>query len=441
LLLFIYKEHAAFYHTRLQHFHMLQFQKILMHIVYLTHQFLPANIGGVEVYTFGLAKRAVEAGHTVTVITYRETDSLNSVDYGVQYSAYENIPVVEIVYNLSVSPNPMRYEYDNPFTANILRHVLLKLKPDLAHVMHAMKLSAGALSMLDRLHIPFIVTLCDFWFICPRHTLLKWDGSLCRGPAHRFDCVKCVQDLHGFAKQPHFLRDVWDLSRRNRFIKNALLKARHIISLSNFQKEMYSRNGIPAERIQVIQHGVEPVELPEHRERKTPYRIGFIGSLVEYKGAHILVQALKQLEGLDFECHIYGDMRASSYLEKLKALASVDGRIQFKGTFEPEAASRVIAEIDVLAVPALWYENEPLVVKLALLAGLPVLLSDIGSLSGMVEHGKTGWLVPPGNVDKWADAIRNALKQLPEFVMPKVHIKTMNENAQEILALYKETVQ
>jgi glycosyltransferase involved in cell wall biosynthesis len=250
-----------------------------------------------------------------------------------------------------------------------------------------------------------------------------------------------VQDLYEFAKRPKFLRDVIDLSKRNEFIKNALLKAKRIISLSDFQKEMYSRNGIPAERMQVIRHGVEPIELTEHRERKMPSRIGFIGSLVEHKGAHILVQALKRLEGLDVECHIYGDMRPSAYLEKLKAFASGDGRIQLKGTFEPEVASKIIAEIDVLAVPALWYENEPLVVKLALMAGVPVLLSDIGSLSGMVEHRKTGWLVPPGNVEKWAEAIKDVLGRLPGFEMPKVHVKTMDENAQEMLALYKEIME
>lgn len=417
---------------------MLKYQPVHMHTVYLTHQFLPVSIGGVEVYTLGLAKRALAAGHSVTVITYRETDSLNSADFAAQYTSYEGVPVVEIHYNLSISPRPMRYEYDNPFVSNLLRHVLLKIKPDLVHVMHVMKLSASALMVLKKLEIPFIVTLCDFWFICPRYTLLKWDGSLCQGASHRFACVKCVQDLYGFAKQPYFLRDVTDLGKRNVSIKESLLNARKIIALSDFQKQMYAKNGIPSERMEVIQHGVEAVEVVERRERTKPYRIGFIGSMVAHKGAHVLLQALSQTPDVDVQCYMYGELRSSPYVDQLKTLASTDPRIHFMGTFDPDDASKIIGQIDVLAVPALWYENEPLVVKLALLAGVPVMCSDIGSLSGMIEHGKTGWLIPAGKVDAWSVAIRHVVNQLPNFEMPKVHVKTMDENAAEIFAIYTE---
>src|SRR5688572_13203265 len=110
-----------------------------MHIVYLTHQFFPRHIGGVEVYTLSLASLARKAGHTVTVITYHKSSTGSTADFGPHYTTHEEIPVVEIHYNLSMSPHPAQYEYDNSFTANVLLRLLKKLKPDLVHVMHAMK--------------------------------------------------------------------------------------------------------------------------------------------------------------------------------------------------------------------------------------------------------------------------------------------------------------
>lgn len=410
-----------------------------MHIVYLTHQFFPRHIGGVEVYTLGLAKHARKAGHMVTVITYHESTSQNSADFGPHYTTYDDIPVVEIHYNLSTAPHPAQYEYDNPFIANILLHILPKLKPDLVHVMHAMKVSASSLNICNKLGIPLIVTLCDYWFICPRHTLLKWDLSLCNGPSHPLYCVKCVQELHGFAHSPHMLRDLPPIAKRNRYIRGALLKARRIIALSDFQRKMHSQNGIPLDRIEVIRHGLEQFDNePTVRSHAGLVRIGYVGSLVEHKGVHVLLQALKQIPNADILCKIYGELSTTAYIERLHEIAGNDKRIEFIGTFAPKQLPDVIAGLDILAAPSLWYENEPLVIKAALRAGIPTICSDIGSLSEMIADGKTGWLVSDVRVETWAAAIQNAIIQLPNLHMQPVKIKTIEENANEILSIYTE---
>jgi len=413
-----------------------------MHIVYLTHQFFPRYVGGVEVYTLGLAKHAISAGHKVTVITYHETESANTADYGPHYTSYNEIPIIEIHYNISIAVRPMQYEYNNPFTATTLANILKELKPDIVHVMHAMKLSASALQVCDKLQIPFVVSLGDFWFICPRHTLLKWDGSLCNGPIHPLYCVRCIQDLHGFAKSPHLMRDLPELARRNRFIKKTLLKAKRIIALSEFQKKMYARNGMPAYRVEVIQHGLDqhPVKFEAHIHEE-PYRIGYIGSLVEHKGVHILLEALTRIPEMKVTCEVYGALTDTKYVNTLRAMTDNDARINFMGTFAPSEILNVIQRFDVLAVPSIWYENEPLVIKSALQAGIPVLCNNIGSLSGMVKHGKTGWLVSERTVAAWVHALKSAVTDLPKTQLQPVKIKTMEENAKEILTIYSEVVQ
>ncbi len=412
-----------------------------MHIVFFTHQFLPKHIGGTEVYTLGLAKRVMAAGHSATVVTYQETDSGNPADCGPVFKTYDGIPVVEIVYNVGLALNPARYEYDNQFVANILRHILPRMKPSLVHVIHAMKLSAAALEVCDELGIPFIVTLCDFWFICPRHTLLKWDQKLCQGPSHVLACTQCVRALHGFAQGPHLVRDLFAISRRNTQVRRALLKARHIIALSDFQMRMYSRNGIPAERIELIAHGLDLADAtqPSVYDPKRPPRITYIGSLVEHKGLHILIEALASLPDAQLECNVYGALEPGTpYISRLRQKAADDPRIHFRGLFSPEELGHIVGRTDILAVPSLWYENDPLVVKAALRSGVPVLASDIGSLAEMITHGQHGWLVKPADPFAWAEALRMALGVYPDFTMEPVKVKTIDENAAEMMALYAE---
>ena len=170
-----------------------------MRIAYLTHQYFPRHIGGTEVYTRGLARRAKAAGHEVLIITAHDPLSRDTALRGVRRSEHEGISLTEMHYSLGAALLPVRYEYENLYTAARVKEELCRFKPDMVHVTHAMKLSGACLEICDSLHIPFIVTLCDYWFICPRHTLIKWDGSLCEGPSDPKACVRCLHVTHGFA--------------------------------------------------------------------------------------------------------------------------------------------------------------------------------------------------------------------------------------------------
>jgi glycosyltransferase involved in cell wall biosynthesis len=302
-----------------------------------------------------------------------------------------------------------------------------------------MKLSASSLHVCSNMGIPFIVTLCDYWFICPRHTLLKWDLSLCNGPAHPLYCVKCVQQLHGFARPPHVLKDLPPIAKRNTFIRKALLKANRIIALSDFQKKMHVQNGIPFERIEVIRHGLEQLNSdPVTKSPGGPVRIGYIGSLVEHKGVHLLLQALALIPNVELTCKIYGAQDQSAYVAHLYEISKNDKRIEFMGTFDSSLLAEVLSGMDILAAPFIWYENEPLVIKAALSKGIPTICNDLGSLSEMIIHEKTGWLVADTKVGSWADAIQNAIIKLPQMNMSPVKIKTIEENAIELLSIYAQ---
>jgi glycosyltransferase involved in cell wall biosynthesis len=193
--------------------------------------------------------------------------------------------------------------------------------------------------------------------------------------------------------------------------------------------------------MEVIRHGLdgENIASGQHVPAK-PARIGYIGSLVEHKGVHILLEALALIPKVELQCKIYGALDDSGYVGRLRGLADKDNRVQLMGTFEPPRLTDVINSIDILALPSLWYENEPLVIKAALRAGVPTLCSDIGSLSGMIVDNVTGWLVRSKDPAAWARSIQHALAVLPDLNMKPVRIKTMEENANEILNIYAREI-
>ena len=408
-----------------------------MRVAYLTHQYLPRHVGGTEIYTRGLARRAAAAGAAVEVLTYDESPSGNPSDYGVVATEHEGIPVREVHWNLSVARHPARAEYDNPETGRLVRDELARFQPDVVHVMHAMKLSGSALEACRELGIPYVVTLCDYWFICPRHTLLTSRGRLCGGPAHRLACVRCLRDTHGFFRAPrHWWRDARAVAGRQRQLERGLGEARRLIALCDFTRRMFARNGIPAERIEVIEHGLEVDTLAGATRRRGPLpRVAFIGSLTPHKGAHVLLEALARVPDAALECRIHGAEPATPYGDRLRTLASADPRVRLMGGFPPERLGTVLAEADLLAVPSLWYENDPLVVKAAFYCGMPVLAARIGSLADMVTPGRNGWLEPAGDVRAWAAALAR-FAAAPVTTMAPTPVKTMDENAREMFAIY-----
>lgn len=433
-----------------------------MKIAYLTHQYLSRHIGGVEVYAHGLATRAQQAGHAVRVITHGESPSLDVKDYRAISYVHDGIAVTELRSNLSRARDPARAEYDHPHISELLKHELESFRPDVIHVLHAMKLSGAALETCYELAIPVLLTLADYWFICPRHTLLRWNQQVCNGPAHDLDCMRCLRDLHGFANSrldrlpapllraasgfggallhenlPRFWRDVRAIRERQIYLRELVERADRVLALSVFQKEMFVRNGYSAEKIQVLHHGLETEGLtPTQPGRKGEREIVFIGSLVHHKGPHVLVEAMARRPELKVRLLLYGDTSHSTpYLESLKELVAADERVQLMGTFPPNEMGRVLETAHALAMPALWYENEPLVVKAAQYVGLPVLASDLGTLATSIEDGVTGRLVPPGDIEAWANAIGSLEAMALE---PDTSIKSMDENARELLEIYED---
>ncbi len=335
-----------------------------------------------------------------------------------------------------------------------------------------MKLSAAVVPALKQAGIPLVATLSDYWPLCLRHTLLRPDGVICAtGPDHRHRCLACAQATHHFATPQQscadeaalwehasrvegdaahpdatFRRDVLALARRTETVRADMLAADRIIALSDFQRRMFIQHGYPADRIQVLRHGVEtgPLEHVRPSRYRRPQAAGarkvvFMGTLAPHKGAHVLLEAMKQAPDIPILLELFGAPGVdASYVQRLQALAATDPRISFRGVLPPDLMGEALLDAAALAMPALWYENDPLVVKAALYCGVPVAASRIGSLADQLHEPVDGWLLPADDVEAWAAWLRllSTAKTLP--VPPPGAVPTAEEFARGMLSIYRD---
>ena len=443
-----------------------------MKILLLVHLFLPDYFSGTEILTLHTAQELQSRGHEVQVFTgfpgaadIPDDQRFDSYEFeGISVSRFKHAHRV-----MGRQNNVAEQEYNNQLVAEHFTRLLDKFQPDVVHFFHLMRLSASVIDVCVQRGIPTVLTPTDFWFVCPAAQLRLEDGSMCAGPdSIGANCVRHLAALKMPGRTADFLNQLPESLVRG-VVRVALLPpikhwgpARLVSALSRREKFLTERLNqinrvlVPTRVMQqtLLQHGLEParasycsygIRLPERAapEPRTSGSVvlGVIG-IGEHKGPHVLIQAVRKLPKADLVVRIYGrHSDFPDYVDRLKALAGDDHRIEFCGSFPNDQIGNVLSELDVLVVPSIWFENAPLVIYSAQAARLPVIGSNVAGVSELITHDDNGYLFPPGDVDHLAEIIgplaqdRGQLARLSERArMPK----TIASYTDELLAVYAE---
>ena len=158
------------------------------------------------------------------------------------------------------------------------------------------------------------------------------------------------------------------------------------------------------------------VALPPSPARTRPrggtFRALFVGRLVERKGVHVLIDAVASLpRSLDVQLVVCGDGPERPRLEALARERGVGDRVELAGRVSDERLRSEYAEADAFVLPAVVdargdTEGLGVVLLEAMNSRVPVIASDAGGITDIVEHERTGLLVPPGDAAGLAAALR-----------------------------------
>jgi len=439
-----------------------------MRIIFLSHFYPPWPCGGAGVYIATLAEALRWSGVDSRVLCVGDWDKGKKHFNGYTEDVYNDVPVRRLHVNWTKAPRPFDYIFDNPILAQNIQGYLEDTRPDLVHVISCYTLSAQAIIIPKILDIPTVVHLVDMWFICPRHTLLREDGTLCYGSQGDWDCQRCMlwgskayrwsgkilnddqqrvffrqlAKVSFVTRMPGFRGMLSDMGRRRQLVLNALLQADVLIAPSRTLQGLYEANGVPQGYIQYIPYGHSTAWAKDVKKNSSEViRFGFLGNVLPLKGVHVLVEAFQQLEwNGQAELHIYGyDLANPAYTKELRQQSGPG--VFWHGEYAHTDLPQIFSQIDVVVVPSIWHENNPLVIQEAFAASCPVICSDVGGAAESVRDGIDGLHFRTGDAGDLARQMRSLLtnrdllKRLCDDIRP---VRTIEEELAEIQAIYQE---
>lgn len=385
-----------------------------MNILLVNTLYHPNILGGAERSVQVLAEALVAVGNRVSVLTSSTQKS--------DFSAVVNGINVHYVRQRNVysappgSRNPLAklawhtLDTFNPFTSAVVNQVLDRETPDLVHTNTLGGFSVSTWSAVRRRKLPLVHTLRDYYLLCPRTTMFRNNrncSSLCAAcsvaswPKRKASSlVQAVVGVSAATLNVHLACGLFSAASSKSVIHNALQNA-------------------TAMALQDAAHPTGKIVF------------GYLGRLAPSKGLEVLLDAVKQLPGGQFEILVAGK-GAEDFESDLKSTFS-SVNIKFIGFVAPE---ELFKKIHFLIVPSLWHEPFPRTGFEAFSYGIPVIGARRGGIPELIEEGRTGMLFDPDHPTELLEILRGATMDVFERMRPHCVKKATEFSPEQIASKY-----
>ncbi len=327
----------------------------------------------------------------------------------------------------------------NRRTTRDLGRLLKQQKMDVVHFHNTMPLiSPSAYYAAKSGGAAVVQTLHNYRLSCPKSILMR-DGHVCEEcmgkdyawPAVKHACYRgsaLATTVVATMLYVHNRMDTW----------NKQIDVN--IALTDFAKKKYIEGGLDPDRIVVKPHFVETHIEPGNGETGAAI---FVGRLSEEKGVLTLLKAWAD-DAISMPLVIVGDGPLAKEVERA---AAENSRITWLGRLSANEVFARLRESAVMIAPSECFETFGRVVIESFSLGTPVIVSDIGAIGELVDHGRTGYKFPPGSVEGLrsvvnefgADADRQ--RQMRTTVLAEHKAKyTADENYPLLMNVYERAI-
>ena len=258
----------------------------------------------------------------------------------------------------------------------------------------------------------------------------------------------------------YHLRDILSadhFSRTNRRVAVTLANrfASLVIANSKATQVAFVEAGGRSQITEVVYNGFEPesyltqeVDINQVRQKlglDGQFVVGHFSRLSPWKGQHILLKALahcpRNVTAIFVGEALFGEQDYVEQLHKQVAELRLEKRVRFLG-FRSDIVP-LMAACDLVAHTSTSPEPFGRVIVEAMLCGRPVVAAEAGGAVELVENGKTGWLIPPGDPQKLAEAIASSRNQPEQAAIiarnaqiqasQRFHLKAINQQVSQLL--------
>ncbi len=418
-----------------------------MRVLLLCHALPPESVGGVEQHTGGLARALADAGCAVTILARADG---RPRPQGEIFPQHDGNPRIDRIAYRWEGVRDFDGIYDVPALEPAFDRWLAERGPfDVAHVHHLTGLSTGMVGTLQARGIPVVLTLHDYWLLCPRGQMFHRTGTAC-ARIERQRCGECIAATfpHWFPRGDGADAATGRLHERARAL---LQQADRLVVPSARAMPAFTGFGVPEERFTVVENAVDTEALralPPALADQPALRVGYLGTLLPSKGLHVVVAAVQavhdrapgtiQLDVFGNAVPYHGD---EGYVTRTFAALRPGDPVRYHGPYRGQDLPGILRGLDLVTAPALWAEAFGLTPREALAAGRPVLVSRIGGLHDAVEDGVQGLVLPPGDVPAWSAALQDLAVDRPRVrAMARVtrgRARGFPAMAQDLLAVYR----
>jgi glycosyltransferase involved in cell wall biosynthesis len=193
-----------------------------------------------------------------------------------------------------------------------------------------------------------------------------------------------------------------------------------IVSVSEFTRKTSYALGITSACNVVVSNGVEVYAADLRRGVDFRERYGISSNdvvitqvcwMVKEKGVDIMLRAAGMILRKHYGVHflLVGEGPELTKYRELTIELGIESNVTFTGLLNNPTGTGVFEASDVYCQPSVWQEACPLAVLEAMSVKLAVIASDTGGLPEIVQHGKSGILVPVGNSKEICAALEKLL--------------------------------
>lgn len=294
-------------------------------------------------------------------------------------SFFENSESEIILGEVSSFEFVMTYNYEY---RKIVEKLFNYVNIDFVHVHHIMNQYFDMFDVIKEKNIPYIVSLHDFYFICPTFALLENDEKYC-GDNEKRDCLNCLKKIKNIDGE--FI-ETW----RN-IAYDALKDAKQLIAPTKSTMNIYNHH-FKNLNIKVIEHGVDlakyEYENIQNADRKK--NIAFMGGINKKKGLEFFRKLIDEVNKEDcrYNLHLFGSTCEDE-------LNKSNGNYIYHGNYNREDIIKNLKEnhIDIILLLAIWPETYSYTLTEASIAEIPVIALDYGALAERISKDDLGWIL------------------------------------------------
>ncbi len=325
----------------------------------------------------------------------------------------------------------------NPKVAQIAEEILSEHRVDLLHIRHLLAQSFDWVEQAWRLKIPVLMSLHDYYLVCPNIQLIDNRGDYCGGRCNQ-DPEDCSLNRRWFEVRPRLKGQY--LASWRRQVGEMLEKVSGFVTTSDSAKSIFCEHypELKKRPFWVVPHGRDFESWSKSNvEFELPLRIVSFGALNESKGIHLLNGLATKLDSSLVELHVLG--RISRPLHP---------RIFYHGEYQREELPKRIVDISPHAALflSIWPETFCHVLTEAWALGLPAAVSPLGALKERMEIEGAGWVLDDFSVGGIVEQLERIANDFQDWrkkkdLAERLELRSCVDMASDYSAIYEELIE